>query len=356
MSDVSDLLEATVARVFTDGVTPERIVEAERGGWLLGLWDAVESNGLLAAHLSEDAGGAGASWREATIVARASGRHAVPLPIAETMLGGWLLERAGVPVPPGPLTVAAQALPAEALDDRTLSARLARVPWGRHAKHVVVTAPADRGVRVAVVPSEGTVVARGHDLALEPRDDLELSAVPITTGDAALPTDVVTLYGAMLRSLQMAGALEAILDLSVQYANERVQFGRPIGQFQAIQQELARLAGLVAAAGVAADVAARAASDAGLPLLGLVGAPGDPTFEIAAAKVVVGDAAELGPRIAHQVHGAIGFTYEHRLHFFTRRLWAWRAEFGTAEVWAERLGTPVLAAGADALWPLVTAR
>jgi len=355
MSDVRDMLEATVARVFTDGVSPERIVEAERGGWLGALWDATESNGLVAAHLSEESGGAGATWQEAAIVARASGRHAVPLPIAETMLGGWLLERAGLAVPPGPLTIAPLPLPADAFGDPTLSVRLPRVPWGRHAKHVVVTAPADRGIRIAIAPT-GTVVALGYDLALEPRDDLALDAAPITVGDAGLPADVVTLYGAMLRSQQMAGALEAILDLSVQYANERVQFGRPIGQFQAIQQELARLAGVVAEAGVAASAAARAASDASHPVIGLVGAPGDPTFEIAAAKVVVGDAAELGPRIAHQVHGAIGFTYEHRLHFFTRRLWAWRAEFGTAEVWAERLGTPVLAAGADAIWSLVTAR
>ena len=71
---------------------------------------------------------------------------------------------------------------------------------------------------------------------------------------------------------------------------------------------------------------------------------------------MVGDAAEHAPRIAHQVHGAIGFTYEHRLHFFTRRLWAWRVEFGNADAWAERLGAGVLAHGADALWPLVTAR
>jgi acyl-CoA dehydrogenase len=154
----------------------------------------------------------------------------------------------------------------------------------------------------------------------------------------------------------MAGALETLLDLSVQYANERVQFGRPIGQFQVIQQELARLAGLTAAAGSAAEAATRAASEAADAWTGTIGVAADPTFEIAAAKVIVGDAAEHGPRIAHQVHGAIGFTYEHRLHFFTRRLWAWRAEFGTPDVWAERLGAAVSAAGPDCLWPVVTGR
>jgi acyl-CoA dehydrogenase len=144
--------------------------------------------------------------------------------------------------------------------------------------------------------------------------------------------------------------------MSVQYAGERVQFGRPIAKFQIIQQELARLAGWVAAAGSASEVAFRAADEARPDARGRIGAAGDPTFEIAAAKVVVGDAAEQGPRIAHQVHGAIGFTYEHALHFATRRLWAWRAEFGTPERWAARLGAQVLRGGAAALWPSITAR
>jgi acyl-CoA dehydrogenase len=145
----------------------------------------------------------------------------------------------------------------------------------------------------------------------------------------------------------MAGALEAILELAVRYANERVQFGRPIGRQQAIQQELARLAGMTAEAGMAAEVAACAAAERGVE---------DATFEIAAAKVVVGDAADAGPRIAHQVHGAIGFTYEHALHFFTRRLWAWRGELGGTEEWARVLGRAAVAAGPDGLWPLVTSR
>jgi acyl-CoA dehydrogenase len=347
MNETQRLLDDTVTRLFAEAITPERLADAERGAWLADLWDAVHTNGLTTAHLDEDAGGAGATWHEAFVVARACGRHAVPLPIVETMLGAWLLARAGLAVPEGPLAVA-EAAAAPPL-------RLARLPWGRQVGHVVVVSPAAAGVRIALVPTGGAQVIPGYNLAREPRDTLMLAATARTFGRAPLPPDVVPRYGAMLRTAQMAGALEALLDLSVQYANERVQFGRPIGQFQVIQQELARLAGLVAAAGAAAESAARAASEAA-GATGAIGAVGDPAFEIAAAKVVVGDAAEHAPRIAHQVHGAIGFTYEHRLHFFTRRLWAWRAEFGNADVWAERLGAAVLAGGADALWPLVTAR
>jgi len=291
------------------------------------------------------------------VIARAAGRHCVPLPVTETMLAAWLLAQGGLPVPEGPLTFAPALQPADALEAETFTARLGDVPWGRHARHVVVVA--ERGTRVLIGCADVADARHetAHNLALEPRDVLRFERATLAArGEAALPSRIVEHYGAMLRTAQMAGALDAILDMSVQYAGERVQFGRPIARFQIIQQELARLAGLVAAAGSAAEVAFRAASEARPEAAGRVGSPGDPTFEIAAAKVVVGDAAEQGPRIAHQVHGAIGFTYEHALHFATRRLWAWRTEFGTPERWAERLGAHVLRAGAEALWPTVTAR
>jgi acyl-CoA dehydrogenase len=356
MSDVRHMLDDTVTRLFRDAVTPERIADAERGHWLAALWDTAQATGLTTVHLGESAGGAGGTWLEAYVVARACGRHAVPLPIVDAMLAGWLLEQAGLPLPAGVVTIAPEPLAADRLSGASLSATLARVPWGRHAQHVVVTAATPSGLRVGLVARAGAAVSPGHNVALEPRDTLTFTTAPCQVADTSLPPDVTTSFGAMLRSAQMAGALDAILDLSVQYATERVQFGRPIGQFQAIQHELARLAGLAAEAGTAAEVAMRAASEASRTARGDLGAPGDPTFEIGVAKIVVGEAAEHGPRIAHQVHGAIGFTYEHRLHFFTRRLWAWRAEFGTPETWAERLGAFVLDAGAERLWPLVTER
>jgi acyl-CoA dehydrogenase len=149
--------------------------------------------------------------------------------------------------------------------------------------------------------------------------------------------------------MQMAGALEAILELAVSYANERVAFERPIAKFQAVQHNLARLAGetaaALAAAGSAADTIAHAAHFNEAVLL-----------EAAAAKIRVGEAAGEGAAIAHQVFGAIGFTQEHTLHRFTRRLWAWRDDFGNESAWAVKLGNLVAAKGADGLWPMLAAR
>jgi acyl-CoA dehydrogenase len=134
----------------------------------------------------------------------------------------------------------------------------------------------------------------------------------------------------------------------VKYVTERKQFGRPLAAFQAIQQNLALLAGHTAAAGMAAQQA--------FHIVERTGEGGDATFEIAVAKVRTGEAASLGAGIAHQAHGAIGFTYEHSLHFVTRRLWSWRAEFGAENHWSVALGRQVATRGAEALWPHMTSR
>ena len=151
----------------------------------------------------------------------------------------------------------------------------------------------------------------------------------------AISAELVRGFGALLRAAQMAGAMEAALDLSTRYANDRVQFGRPIGKFQAIQQQLALLAEEAAAALVAVESAAisrrRGAASA--------------EFALAAAKIRAGEAAGKVAEIAHQVHGAIGFTEEHSLHYLTRRLWSWRDEFGDEAYWAALLGRRIAAAG-----------
>jgi acyl-CoA dehydrogenase len=211
----------------------------------------------------------------------------------------------------------------------------------------VVAAESDGEPMIALVAGGGAKAEPDVNLAFEPRDTLTWSGAPVLAAapaGEALPLNALTAAGALARSAQMAGGLEFLLAQSVKYVTERVQFGRPLASFQAIQHQLALLAGHTAAAGMAAQ-RAFATMDAG-----------DAVFEIAAAKIRAGEAAGLGAGIAHQCHGAIGFTYEHSLHFVTRRLWSWRAEFGAEAYWAAALGREVAARGADALWPYVTSR
>lgn len=196
-------------------------------------------------------------------------------------------------------------------------------------------------------------VSAGTNLAGEPRDQVAFSDARVALRiDDQLPglDEPLRHLGALARSAAIAGALESALVQSVRYANERIQFGRPIAAFQAIQHSLAILAAETVAARTSALVAAASAPSI---------AAGDTSragFDIAVAKLRCSEAATRGAPIAHQVHGAIGFTREHPLHRATCRLWAWRAEHGSDSQWAEQLGGAAIAAGSRALWPALTRR
>jgi acyl-CoA dehydrogenase len=334
------ILHDSAMRLFGDLVTPEVLARAEQGVWPDALWRAVEEAGY------PDVLAAGTSGTvEAMTILRAAGHHAAPIPLAETMLARWLCAASGVEAPPGPLTVG-PVEPGDGLDitEGAVSGHAGHIPWGRAAAAIGLIA--GRALLVAEQPAARFTA--GKNLAGEPRDHLE--AVEPGARSAALPDAIdcrlMQRYGALFRAAQMAGAMEAALALSTRYANDRVQFGRPIAKFQAIQQQLALLAEHAAAASVAVESAAVAVAT------GRQSA----ALAVVAAKIRAGEAAGKVAEIAHQVHGAIGFTHEHSLHYLTRRLWSWRDEFGTESHWSRELGRQVLAAGADALWPTITER
>jgi alkylation response protein AidB-like acyl-CoA dehydrogenase len=349
------MVAQTATRIFRDLCDPAAVNRARDDGWKAPAWAALEDAGLPLAWVPDALGGAGAETADGFAVLRETGRFAVALPVAETLLAGWLLGRAGISSPRGAMSCA----PARAKDrvtlarNGTLGGRLRAVPFARSAEHLAVLAQREGGGdAVALVEARAVRMAEGTSIAGEALDTVHLDgARPVVAKDAPARLDAegLMLMGAAVRAMQMAGALEAILELSVAYANERVAFERPIAKFQAVQHNLARLAGevaaAIAAAGSAADAIANAETFDAAVLL-----------EAASAKIRVGEAAGEGAAIAHQVLGAIGFTREHVLHRFTQRLWAWRDDFGNESQWAVKLGALVAAKGADGLWPMLAAR
>lgn len=334
------ILYDSAMRLFGDQVTPRILAEAEKGVWPEGLWRAVEEAGYF-----DVLAGGPVGMVEAATILRAAGHHAAPIPLAETILARGLCAAAGAEAPAGVMTVA----PVEPGDRimrvaDTLAGRIGRVPWARDADAIALVGDG----RLYLARRREFGVEMGANLAGEPRDELDGVVTEEGVEGAALPDGIdavaVLRLGALLRAAQMAGAMAATLDLATRYANERVQFGRPIGKFQAIQQQLALLAEEAAASQVVVDNAAEAL------------ALGRPSAAVAvpAAKIRTGIAAGKVADIAHQVHGAMGFTEEHSLHYLTRRLWSWRDEFGHESHWAQELGRQVAASGPDGLWPLIT--
>ncbi|MGH8688194.1 MAG: acyl-CoA dehydrogenase family protein [Burkholderiales bacterium] len=282
---------------------------------------------------------AGLELSEALSLLFAAGRHALPAPLAETILAGWLLASAGLPQPEGRLTVAPVREGDSVVAKRdgarwSLLGKASRVPWATGAAAIVVVAD---GAVVLASPGDCRITA-GTNLAGEPRDDVEFAGAAAEGAPSPVDAAALRALGAVMRSAQIAGALQAALETSVRYATERAQFGRPIGRFQAVQQNLAVLAGQAAAATAAAQAAIEACAHS------------LDSRTIAAAKIRTGEAASLGAAIAHQVHGAIGFTQEYPLNRLTRRLWSWRDEFGNESHWARVLGGAVAAAGPARLW------
>jgi acyl-CoA dehydrogenase len=352
------IVAETAARIFRDVADPATVNRAADGAWKAPAWAALEEAGLPLAWVPDSLGGAGAELADGFAVLREAGRAAVALPVAETLLAGWLLAGAGIASPRGamacgPVRDADRAILAKS---GTVSGRLRAISFASEAGHLALVTEREGGGEVVALIEVGTAgIGNGASIAGDALDSVQLESVrPVALADApaGMGRAAFALMGAAVRSMQMAGALEAILDLAVAYANERVAFGRPIAKFQAVQHNLARLAGEVAA-GIAA---AGSAADAIATTSGSRGFDEGVFLEAASAKIRVGEAAGEGAAIAHQVLGAIGFTREHVLHRFTQRLWAWRDDFGNESQWAVRLGNLVAAKGSDALWPMLAAR
>src|SRR5919202_2761386 len=288
MNDARERLSASAARLFEDW---DR--KGEQNDWDADLWEDLERANLTLISVPEEFGGAGGALGDAAAVLRLAGRYAIPVPLAETgFLAGWVLSASGLPMPNRPLTVA-PVHAGERIDVRrerggwTLSGCARRVPAARIAAHLVVIGNADDKV-VASVGADACEISPGENLAGEARDDIVLDGVRLSEAEVVpagrgVDEEALRLRGALARSVMMAGALERILELSVSYVGERHQFGRPIGKFQAIQQQLATLAGEVAAAGAAAEGAVVAAESCE--------ALADAAFEIAAAKDRLGETA-----------------------------------------------------------------
>ena len=313
------LLIDTATRIFADHCDKSLLDAAERGESAEKLLAILRENGLHEAAMPER----GLQLGDAFAVIKVAGGFACPLPLAEMILGCRWLEDSSPLVSIG------------RLDEN----RVSDVPWGRIADKVLGI---DARGRV-VLAVDGTLI-ESTNLAGEARDRLDDVNCEQLPAEVLIREDSAFELLTLARAVQMAGALERVLDLSLTYATEREQFGRPLSKFQAIQHNLAIMAAEVAAASRSADAG--------------VAAIESPRFEleVSAAKSRVGEAAGVVAEMAHQIHGAMGYTHEHQLHHYTRRLWAWRDEYADESTCQAFLGQAIAAQGPENLWKFIATR
>ena len=309
------------ARVLLTHMANGLFTEISGDGFADG-WPRITEAGFASLLIGEEAGGFGGDWGDFFSVMRIAGWHGLALPLGETIMASWLLAKVGISRPEGAISFVANGN---------------RAPWGRDASALITV---DDG-ELQLFDASGCAFGYGKSTAGEPRDFITFAAPPM----ASAPCDI-DLYalGAFLRVAQSAGALDAALAMSIEHANTRIQFGKPLAKLQAVQQNLAVFAAEAAAVNVAGQAAATALDF------------GDAEFEIAAAKIRTNLAIGTGVAIAHQVHGAMGFTQEYALHPLTRRLMGWRSEYGNDAYWSLRLGHKVAGLGGHGLWQQITAR
>ncbi|MBT4491511.1 MAG: acyl-CoA/acyl-ACP dehydrogenase, partial [Rhodospirillaceae bacterium] len=260
-SELRTILGDQVNRLLADRVGKNDLESAEAGAPQDKLWASIEENGLPSVLVPEDRGGVGGGWDEAEVVIRAAGKYYAPVPLVESVLAGWLLSAAGLDMPLSMISIAPVRAD-EALtiqrdgDGYRVTGTATRVPWGRVVEHIAAFGHCDGEAYVALVPRAAwSVEQEDRNIASEPRDSLRFDGAALAAGalSGAVDPDHLFAFGALARASQIAGALESVLEQTVQYANDRTQFGKPIGKFQAVQQELARMAGEVAAAGAAVE-------------------------------------------------------------------------------------------------------
>lgn len=310
-----------IEEIFKDHCTPLVVRAIESGESPTVLWSAIADAGFLELLTPQADGGAGLPLAELFPILTTLGRYAMPAPIAQSIVARALLNSRKAEIPTGMLTLAPAM---RRMEDGRIMCPL--VPFGMMADHVI----AGDGDSLLLLPCSGALRAptgvRGSLVAtLSWSAGIEVERVP-------RHADALAAFGAALHAALLAGAMQRVFDMTLRYANDRSQFGKSIGKFQAIQHQISVMAEHVAAASIAAEAAFQ--RDAATPAL----------LASAIAKSRSSEATVLVASIAHAVHGAIGVTEEYDLQLFTRRLHEWRIAHGAEAYWNQYVGRSFITA------------
>jgi acyl-CoA dehydrogenase len=306
---------------------PAKIRALGEGGAVDHLWQPLQESGFLDLLVPEDKGGAGLGWKQAWQVMFAAGRHGLPVPLASTIFARGLLANHDLQYPLTPMAIGAFA------DREENGSILARDVCGVHlASDVLILCDGALfllpvgAAALQAVGTKGCFDGQARWSAVQ-LDDRRLGAFE----SGASNPNVLTLGLALGLAAQIAGAADQVLQLTLAYANDRSQFGKPIAKFQAVQQQIAEMAEYVYAARMASQIGCQST---------------DWQPEGSAAQVAKAHTSEVASSIAsiaHSVHAAIGVTEQYDLQLYTRRLYEWARAAGGANYWARELGADAMA-------------
>lgn len=326
-----ELFQQTVAELLANECTHEHLASAweTESGWVPGLWEKLAEVGILGLTVPEEHGGLGLSEVDHVLILEEVGRAACPEPIAETVaIAAPLLAETG-----GPHAV--EWLPKIAVGEARVAVGLDDSPY---------VADAGSADLLILQRDDALHALRPGDAKIEALESVD-GARRLYTVDWSPGTDTLLAdgdrgraliarafdRGAVAAAAQLAGLGRELIDLTVEYAKGRVQFGQPIGAFQAVKHHLANALTRLEFARPATYWAANALSTGADSL----------TLHVSTAKALASDAAHECFRTALQCHGAIAYTYEYHAHMWMKRVLVLRAAYGSA-AWHRRRAAGIL--------------
>lgn len=353
-----NLLSESLTRIFTRDANDDERTRATDNTWENNLILHIKEAQLDLAMIPEGLGGYGLTFSELAAIARLTGEFAITVPIVETIVANWVMSAAGLREFQPWTTFGPGTLRSDLhFHDFGLTGTLNNLAVHSVCNTVVLLTEDDGQRRIVLVDIDGATVDSSE--ALDHKRILNMSfdqcrVRSVAKAPSYFSTITTVLLGSTIRSLQIVGALHKIMNLTLDYIGQRQAFGRSLSRFQVIQHDAAQLAEEVAIAESAATSAVDAidtwsSSGRAFDDLELV-------LEVLSAKIRVSEAAAKICSIAHQLHGAIGYTKEYSLSRFTLAVSAWCEDYGHADVCSRYLGERIMQRGSQELWPLLAAR
>ena len=308
---------------------------------LINLWNDIEEQGLSRIIVKERFNGSGLPFSFILPLIKMSNNFGTPLPFSETILSNYLLSESDINPPNGIVTFATDGVDINITNNK-ISGNLRSIPFLNLTNKIILITEIKNIKNIILLHNTSEKLKPKNNFLAEPRFDLQIKNCEIIDIKPLNSKVDFNHLGALMRSAQMIGSMEKALDLSIDYCSQRKQFGRTLSKFQAIQHQISEMA------------VELSASSAALSAVGNIDETNNNIQDIAILKIRAGIAAGKIIAISHQVHGAIGFTQEYELAYFTRNLNSWRNDFGNENFWETLLGKKFLENSNQNLWEYLT--
>ena len=340
-NELEIILDST-NKIFNKHITHElRQDISNKNISLMKLWENIEDIGLTQIAVKEKFEGSDLSFNSILPVIQLSTKMGLPLPLTETIICNYLFSELDIKPPKGMITFAIETKNIKILNGK-VSGDLFSIPYLNLTDQIIILKKiAGINKFIFIKNINGKKEVKKNFLS-EPRYNLNIENCEIIEIKELSERIDFNQIGSIIRSAQMVGAMEKVIDLSIEYCSQRVQFGRSLSKFQAIQHQISEMA------------VELSASTAALSTLTNTKQLKFKIQDVAVLKIRAGIAAGKLIAMSHQVHGAMGFTKEYELAYFTRNLNSWRNDFGNETYWQDILGKHFLEKNNLNLWEYLT--